>query len=118
MIDLSDFKEGDKLGTIYLVYEFGSGEVIRRKYEGCILTELSVRKYCLDYEVKDKDGKRVCSWAGSPPYWGTKVKEIFFSLDDACNAYKKILEKRVNELSKEIAECKKTVLYGLKDAFK
>ena len=119
MIDLSNYKEGDNLGTIYEVYVFGDcDEIATEKHEGCVLTTLEVGKYITNYCVEDNLGKTVCSWYGSAPHWGTKVDEVYFSLDDACNAYKKILEGRIGKLSKEIAEYKKIVLYGLKDAFK
>lgn len=116
MIDLFNFKVGDKLGTIYYVYEF-CGKVETKKFEGCVLETLSVEKHSISYCVKDNQGRTVCSWYGSPPYWGTKVKEIFFSLDDACMTYKNYLEDKIEKLSKEIAIYKRIVLYGLKEAF-
>lgn len=118
MIDLSNYKEGDNLGTLYEVYVFGSSEINAKKHEGCVLTELSFGKRSISYQVIDKEGKNVCFWCGSTPYWGTKVRYLYSSLDEACEAYKTILEERINKLSRKVAEYKKTVLYGLKDAFK
>ena len=118
MIDLSNYKEGDNLGTIYQVYEYGSGEILTRKHDGCILVYLEVNKRNVSYMVRDNQHEMVCHWDGSTPHWGTKVRYLYSSLDEACEAYKTILEERINKLSREVAEYKKTVLYGLKDAFK
>ena len=119
MIDLSNYKEGDNLGTIYVVYDFcNCDEITTEKHEGCVLTELSFGKSSISYQVIDKEGKNVCFWCGSTPHWGTKVRYLYSSLDEACEAYKTILEERINKLSRKVAEYKKIALYGLKDAFK
>lgn len=118
MIDLGNYKEGDEIGTIYKVvcYFDTDGETITRKHEGCVLTKLKIDKDILEYEIRDNKGKWVDSYLGTMPP-STKIDILYLSLDEACDAFKKMLEEQIKRLTKQLKDYKNAFMFRLKYSF-
>jgi len=117
MVDLTNFKEGDKLGTLYCVYADVNGYPKSDKYEDCTIKKLQIDNDFPIFDIRNGKGISVSYSFGALPHYGTKLKNMFLNKEEALIAYRDILMTKRAELNKEVAKLEYELLFTYQKIF-